>query len=197
MDDSTESPVSQAASGVGQVAVVAAQPLGTADYAFAGLQAGMLGVICLLIWVGVEASWVRRGFWSEENLFSTVFYGSESIRAGFNWKTLPGLAIYLMVYSALGAAFALAAANRLPPFRRLLAALIFSLAWFYLAFHLILKAAIPLAYLLYADRPMLVGHLIYGAWLARFQSYLPAARLAAAPLPPAVEPPAIEPPAQG
>lgn len=170
--------------------------MGPADFAFAGLQAGMLGVICLLIWVGVDASWVRRGFWSEENLFSSVFYGNEALRAGFSSKTLPGLAIYLMVYSTLGATFAVAAANRLPPFRRFLAAILFSLAWFYFAFHFLLKTAIPLAYLLYADRPMLVGHLVYGAWLARYQSYLPAARIASASLPPAIEPPAVEPPSE-
>ena len=191
MDDSTESPVSQAASGVGEVQVVAARPMGPADFAFAGLQAGMLGVIFLLIWVGVDASWSRRGFWSEENLFASLFYGSDALRAGLSSRTLPGLAIYLMTYSALGAIFAVAAANRLPPFRRLRAAFIFSLGWFYFSFHLLLKAAIPLAYLLYADRPMLVGHLVYGAFIARFQSYLPAVQFAPA------APPVIEPPVEG
>jgi hypothetical protein len=139
----------------------------------AGLQAGMLGALGLLAWLGIVSLWDRRGFWHDENLFATFFYGDDAVRGGFGVKTLPGLALYLIVYSALGVVFALAVRNHLAPRRLLLASLIFALGWFYLSFHLLWKSAMPLVYLLYADRPMIVGHLIYGVCLARYPSYLP------------------------
>jgi hypothetical protein len=137
------------------------------------MQAGMLGVLWMLVWLGIDSSWDRRGFWSEENLFSSAFYGDDALHAGFGSKTMPGLALYLIVYCLLGGIFALALRGRVRPLRTLFAALIFALAWFYVSFHVLWKSAMPLVYLLYADRPMMVGHFIYGACLARFPVYLP------------------------
>jgi hypothetical protein len=147
----------------------------------AGLQAGMVGVLWMLLWLGIDSSWERQGFWSEENLFASLFYGSDSIRGGFSAKTLPGVALYLLLYSLLGCVFALAARQRWRPMRTLLAGLIFALVWFYVSFHVLWKSALPLVYLLYAERPMMVGHLIYGAWLARYPAYLPGGGQGAAP----------------
>src|ERR1044071_5222092 len=84
--------------------------------ALAGLQAGMLGVCWMLAWLGVTAAWERRSFWMAENLMASVFYGDRAIRAGFAAKTLSGLALYLLLYSALGAVFAAAVANRVSRF---------------------------------------------------------------------------------
>jgi hypothetical protein len=176
MDDTTESPSAGAASAT-QAGEGPSQtrPADALSAGLAGLQAGMLGALCMLAWLGIDSSWGRRGFWKDENLFATFFYGDDAIRASFGIRTMPGLALYLIVYSALGCIFALALRNRFLPLRRLLAALIFAMGWFYLSFHLLWKSAMPLVYLLYADRPMIVGHLIYGACLARFPGYLPQA----------------------
>lgn len=174
MDDTTESPSAGAASAIQDGEASAAGRSASAISAgLAGLQAGMLGVLGMLAWLGIVSFWDRRGFWREENLFATFFYGDDAVRAGFGVKTLPGVALYLIVYSALGFIFALTVRNHFPPRRLLLAALVFALGWFYLSFHLLWKSAMPLVYLLYADRPMIVGHLIYGACLARFPAYLP------------------------
>lgn len=174
MDDTTESPSAGAASETQDAeALSAGRSASVLSAGLAGLQAGMLGGFGLLAWLGIVSLWDRRSFWHDENLFATFFYGDDAVRAGFGIKTLPGLALYLLIYSALGFIFALAARNHFPPRRLLLAALIFALGWFYLSFHLLWKSAMPLVYLLYADRPMIVGHLIYGACLARFPGYLP------------------------
>lgn len=176
MDDTTESPSAGAASAThAGEAPSQTRPADALSAGLAGLQAGMLGALCMLAWLGIDSSWGRRGFWKDENLFATFFYGDDAIRAGFGVRTMPGLALYLIVYSALGCIFALVLRNRVLPLRRLLAALIFALGWFYLSFHVLWKSAMPLVYLLYADRPMIVGHLIYGACLARFPGYLPQA----------------------
>jgi hypothetical protein len=139
----------------------------------AGLQAGMLGALWMLAWLGVSSAWQNLGFWNSENLFATAFYGSDAVRSDFSLKTLPGLALYLLLYSLLGGIFALVVHNRVRPFRLILGAILFSLAWFYLSFHLIWKSAMPLAYLLYSDRPMVVAHLIYGICVGRYPAHYP------------------------
>jgi hypothetical protein len=127
----------------------------------------------MLAWLGVDSAWDRRGFWREENLFATLFYGDDALHSAFGVKTLPGLALYLVLYSLLGCLFAVLLRRRFTPFRTFLAAVIFSAGWFYFSFHLLWKTFMPLVYLLYADRSMVIGHVIYGAFLARFAAYLP------------------------
>ncbi len=183
MDDNTETPPDGAASATPPTETPPQRrSSGALSRSFAGLQAGMLGVIWMLAWLGIDSSWDRRGFWNSENLFATGFYGDDALRAGFNAKTLPGLALYLIIYSLLGCAFALVLGDRIRPLRIFLAAMVFALGWFYFSFHGLWRSAMPLVYLLYADRPMVVGHIIYGACLARFPSYLPDAQRPFAPL---------------
>jgi hypothetical protein len=158
----------------------------------AGLQAGMVGALWMLAWLGVSSSWQNRGFWNSENLFATAFYGSDAVRSDFGLKTLPGLALYLLLYSVLGGVFALVTRDRVPPLRLMLAGMLFALGWFYLSFHLIWKSAMPLVYLLYSERPMVVGHLLYGVCVGRFPAHDPGRPRQLAP---ASEPPESEPPA--
>jgi hypothetical protein len=158
------------------------------SYALAGLQGGMLGVCWMLAWLGVSASWQRRSFWTTPNLMATAFYGERAIRSGFAARTLSGVALYLVLYSLLGVLFAFLVRDRLPRFRTVLAALVFSVAWYYIAFQIVWRSVLPLVYLLHAARPMLLGHLIYGTFVGRYPNYLPQ--------PHAAEPPAPEAPAQ-
>jgi len=151
----------------------------------AGLQAGMLGVWWMLAWMGASAVWQRRSFWTPENLMASVFYGNAAIRPGFGASTVSGLALYVLLYSLLGAGFAMAVGGRLPRLRLALASVAFALCWYYLAFHLAAKAVSPLIVLLDTERSTILGHAIYGALLARFPVYLPPA--AAPPVPSAPE----------
>jgi hypothetical protein len=156
----------------------------------AGLQAGMLGVGGMLAWMGASAVWQRRSFWTAANLMASVFYGDAAIRRGFAASTVSGLALYLLLYSLLGAGFAMAIPGRLPRLRTLLISIVFALCWYYLAFHLIWKAVSPLVALLHVERPTVLGHVIYGALLARFPAYLTgtgAPPVASAPEPPVPE----------
>ena len=72
----------------------------------AGLQAGMIAICWMLAWLGLSAMGQRRSFWTAENLMATVFHGDAAIRRGFGSTTLSGLALYLLIYSLLGAVFA-------------------------------------------------------------------------------------------
>jgi len=141
----------------------------------AGLQAGMVGVWWMLAWMGASAVWERRTFWTPENLMASVFYGNAAILPGFGASTVSGLALYVLLYSLLGAGFAMAAGSRLPRPRLALVSIAFALCWYYVAFHLVAKAISPPIALLHAERTTVLGHVIYGALLARFPGYLPRA----------------------
>src|SRR5262249_50980141 len=95
-------------------------PAGALSAFFAGLQAGMLGVLWMLAWLGISAAWQQRSFWTTENLMASAFYGREAIHSGFASQTLAGLALCLALYSLLGGLLALAIRDRLPRLRTLL-----------------------------------------------------------------------------
>ena len=141
----------------------------------AGLQAGMVGVWWMLAWMGASAVWQRRSFWAPENLMASVFYGNAAIRRGFGASTVSGLALYVLLYSLLGAGFAMAVAGRLSRPRLALASIAFALCWYFVAFHLVAKAVSPLIVLLDTERTTFLGHALYGVLLARFPVYLPQA----------------------
>jgi hypothetical protein len=152
----------------------------------AGLQAGMVGVWWMLAWMGASAVWQRRSFWTPENLMASVFYGNAAIRRGFAASTVSGLALYVLLYSLLGAGFAVVVGGRLPRPRLALLSIAFALCWYFAAFHLLAKAVSPLIVLLDTERTTFLGHALYGALLARFPVYLPQAAeppLASAPEP--------------
>ena len=141
----------------------------------AGLQAGMLAVLWMLAWMGSSAVWQRRSFWTAENLLASTFYGSAALQPGFSGHTMSGLALYLLVYSILGCLLAAVFRLTLPPARLVLVSIAIAVGWYFLSFHVIWKMASPLIPLLHSERPTLLGHVIYGAVLARFPRYLPAA----------------------
>jgi hypothetical protein len=151
----------------------APKPTGRLSFFLAGLQAGMLAVFWMLAWMGFTAVWQRRSFWTSENLLATTFYGGTAVRDGFTTNTASGLALYLLVYSTLGGLIAAAMGLRLGPRKLLLASIAAALAWYYFSFHYVWNAVSPLIPLLHAVRPNLVGHIIYGALVARFPNYLP------------------------
>jgi hypothetical protein len=140
----------------------------------AGLQAGILACLWMLAWLGIGASWQRTSFWAAENLLASTFFGPAAIKSGFSGSTLSGLALYLLIYGSLGCPFAAIFRSRLSRPQLLLAGLLFSVGWYYLSFHGLWKALNPLVTLLHAERPTILGHILYGAMLARYPKYLSA-----------------------
>lgn len=154
----------------------------------AGLQSGMIGALCLLLWLGVIAEWQQRNFWIPVNLMASAFYGPRAIRSGFASETVSGLAVYIALYTLLGAGLALALRDRLSRPRTVLVAMAFALVWYYVSFRLLWKSAIPLAALLHVERTTAFGHLIYGAVLGAYPGRLPR-QAAPEPGPPVLDAP--------
>ena len=140
----------------------------------AGLQAGMLGALWMLLWMGLIAVWQRRGFWTPENILASVFRPRGDIPVDFGGATISGLALYLLLYCLLGGGFALLAGpGRMRPARVKLLALVFALAWYYSSYHLLWKAMAPAMALFNTPGPTVAGHLIYGVALGRFPVHFP------------------------
>ena len=146
----------------------------------AGLQAGTIAVLWMLAWMGVSARWQRRGFWSAENLMASVLAGNSAIRNGFASSTLSGIALYLLIYSLLGAAFAVLVRDRFTGLGTLLLGILYSVGWYYLWFRGLGQTLMPLVWLLHAERSTVFGHVVFGAMLPRFQVFLPLRQKAAA-----------------
>src|SRR5690242_11323458 len=141
--------------------------------ALAGMQSGMVGAICLVMWLGILAEWQQRNFWIPVNLMASAFYGPRAIRSGFAAETVSGLAVYIALYTLLGAALALVLRDRFSRARTFLIAVAFALVWYYVSFRLLWKSVIPLASLLHVERTTALGHLLYGAVLGGYPSRLP------------------------
>ena len=148
------------------------RPASSLRLLFAGLEAGMLGTLWMLAWMGLSYAWQRRSFWTPENLMATAFDSNAPIRAGFASSTISGLALYLLIYSLLGALFAFAVRGRMTRGRVLLWSVAFALACYYLSFHGIWRSVIPLLARLHVERATVLGHLLYGTVLARYPVYL-------------------------
>jgi hypothetical protein len=152
------------------------QAAGRLDRALAGLQAGTVGVLNMLLWLGVCSVWRREDFWISPNLMADAFSPSAAFHTGFAWSTAFGVALYILLYGALGTLFALAAGRPMPRLRLALVAMAFSLGWYlgwyWIIFRWLWRAA-PLAALLHGGRAAVYGHLMYGALLGGFPRYLP------------------------
>jgi len=105
-------------------------------------------------------------------LIASAFYGEAAIRRDFTTSTISGTALYLLVYSLMGGLFAVVFHGQSRHVRVLLLSLAFSLGWYYLSFHVLFRSILPLVFLLHTERPMVLGHLVYGTLLSRFQNYL-------------------------
>jgi hypothetical protein len=139
----------------------------------AGLQAGMIGICWMLVWLGLSAKGQRRSFWTAENLMATVFHGDAAIRRGFGFSTLSGIALYLLIYSLLGAGFAAGVRNRFTGLGTVLLGVLFSVGWYCLWFRALGQKTMPLVWLLHAENSTVLGHVIFGVLIARFPAYLP------------------------
>ena len=152
------------------------------DASLAGLQAGLLGVFWMLAWLGMSSILERRSFWTAENLLASAFYGNAAMRGGFGGATLSGLALYILLYSLLGALFGWVVRGSLPRLTLVLTGVVVGLGWYWLTFQMLWRSVAPLAAALHTRSASVLGHILFGTLMARFPAYIPHAKAADAPI---------------
>jgi hypothetical protein len=138
----------------------------------AGLEAGIIAALVLLGWLAIASAWYRNSIWTSANILATTFYGEAALGGVFTSRTVAGLALYLMLYGIVGALFGLALASRESGLRLTLIGVLAGLGWYYLSFALLWRIINPLISLYTHRGPMIAGHVLYGALLGRFPTYL-------------------------
>jgi hypothetical protein len=151
------------------------QAAGRLDRALAGLQAGTVGAIDMMLWLGVCSVCRREDFWTSPNLLAGAFGSPAAFHTGGMWRSAFGVALYILLYGLLGALFALAAVRPMTRLRLALVAMAFGLGWYWIVYRWLWRAVLPLAALLHGGRATVLGCLLYGALLGRFPRYLPRA----------------------
>jgi hypothetical protein len=132
----------------------------------AGLQAGVLGGVAMLVWAVASSPWRQQPWWAFPNLMASGLFGESVFRLGFGWASWSGMALLLFLAGSLGSIFALLVPESVSSFRFVLLALAASLAWYYATASPAANRWAPLVPL-YTPRPILyTGHLIYGLSLA-------------------------------
>src|SRR5581483_12192741 len=81
----------------------------TSRYALAGLHAGVVGTIVMVVCLMAESTLHRRSIWQVPNLFATTFFGPEAYREGFHSSSASGIALMLAIYGVGGLLWGLAA----------------------------------------------------------------------------------------
>lgn len=126
----------------------------------------------MLAWVAFASLWYGRSVWTVPNLLASTFYGEPALRRHFGLPTVSGLALHVCIYGVVGAGFGLLVRDRFSVARTVVLAVLWAVAWYYFSFGIFWKHVNPLVILYVHDRPMLVGHLLYGALLGAFPEYL-------------------------
>jgi hypothetical protein len=138
----------------------------------AGLQAGVIAALILLGWLALASAWYRRSIWTAANIMATTFYGEAALGREFTFRTVAGIALYLVLYGTIGALFGLTLASRGASLRTTLIGVLVGLGWYYLSFAILWHNINPLIPLYTHSGPMMAGHALYGGLLGRFPRYL-------------------------
>src|SRR5262249_56119729 len=95
------------------------------------------------------------------------------LQPGFGSATPSGIALYLVLYSLLGAAFAMLVRQRLTGLGTFLVSILFSLVWYWVWFRALAPRSMPLVWLLHTEKSTEFGHVFYAALLPHSSDYLP------------------------
>ena len=139
-------------------------------HALAGLQAGIVGALAMVVWLAVAAASSRRSFWMIPNLYATTFYGARVYVNQYTRGSLSGLAVMLVICGVAGMVWGVTWRDQQRPFMGLFGALS-GLVVYYILFDVILHYTSPLVPLYAPERQVQFGYLLWGIALARSPIY--------------------------
>jgi hypothetical protein len=138
----------------------------------AGVEAGVLGGLFMMAWLGLLSVFEGRSIWSVPNLLASTFYGEAALRRGFRWTTLSGLALHLIVSATAGLLFGLAVSGIVSRGRVMLLGLTAGAVWYFLTLGVFWKYVNPMVPLYTRGGGMFLAHVGMGFFLGSFPRYL-------------------------
>src|SRR6266550_3414494 len=103
------------------------------NLAMAGVEAGILGGLFMMLWLAILSLLQGRSVWSVPNLLASTFYGEDALRRGFRWTTLSGVALHVIMSAAVGLLFGLAVRGVVSRSRVMLLGLAAGSVWYFLS----------------------------------------------------------------
>jgi hypothetical protein len=141
-------------------------------YALAGLETGITGGLAMLIWLGIGAASTRHSVWWVPNLVASALYGPSSLREAIGIYTAVGAAMVLALYGAVGVLFGELLGSREGGFRLFCFSLIVALSVYWSVLRWFWNLANPLGHMYAPDGQILLGHLLFGCFLAGYPGRL-------------------------
>jgi hypothetical protein len=146
-------------------------------HAVAGLHAGVIGAIAMVLWLMVGSVWHGRSIWVVPNLFASTFFGGNAYRNQLLITSWAGIALMIATYGVLGGVWGCVWREKKVRWLPLYGALAGVVAYF-LLFDLLWRHVNPLVSLYGPDRQLQIAHVVWGMLLARSPMY--ARRISAA-----------------
>jgi hypothetical protein len=146
----------------------------TLRHALAGLEAGVLGALLMMVWSMAGSLWSRRSIWAIPNLYATTFYGSHVYTNQFLRSSWSGMALILAICGFGGILWGLLGGALLRAEGRSFLALWGAMAGlmiYYLFFSVVWRHANPLIPLYAPEPEMQIGYVVWGIALARSPIY--------------------------
>jgi len=140
----------------------------------AGVEAGVLGGLCMMAWLAILSLFQGRSIWSMPNLLASTFYGEAALRRGFRWTSLSGVALQLIVSAAAGLLFGFAVSGIADRGRVMLLGLAAGVAWYFLSLGVFWRYVNPMVPLYARGSGMFLAHVGMGIFLGSFPRYVEA-----------------------
>jgi ribose/xylose/arabinose/galactoside ABC-type transport system permease subunit len=143
-----------------------------AMYALAGLETGITGALAMLVWLSLGSAWAGHSVWWFLNLVAAVLYGSRSLHEGAGSYTALGAAIVILAYGVIGIVYAQILGERSGGFRQFCFSLIIALIVYWSLLRWFWQLANPAAHPYVNNGQILLGHLLFGCFLAGYPGML-------------------------
>src|SRR5258708_819649 len=141
------------------------------NLAMAGVEAGVLGGLFMMLWLAILSLLQGRSVWSVPNLLASTFYGEAALRRGFRWTSLSGVALHLIMTAMAGLMFGLAVSGIASRSRVMLLGFASGMVWYFLWLGFFWKLMNPIVPVYGSGGGMLLAHLGLGYFLGSFPKY--------------------------
>jgi hypothetical protein len=136
--------------------------------ALAGLETGVLGAMCLLLWQVAGSLLAGQPAWDVPTRLVTAVWGRGVSRDGLLAAASAGAALQLFGGGLVGVLFGLSQRSAWASRRVVLLGLVFGLGWYYLAYEVLLRRVGTGPYALLPRRSLMPAHLVFGLVLSAY-----------------------------